>query len=106
MSGYNDIQLNAAGMGWISKTGMTKFGLRSSLDIDIDDPTGYESVAVISSEFVEGEDYSPRLVVSYKYSTTSVPTLSQWGMIAMGILLAAALVWSVRRRWVVSAGKS
>jgi len=35
-----------------------------------------------------------------------VPTISQWGMIAMGILLAAALVWSVRRRWIVSAGKS
>ncbi len=106
MSGYNDIQLNAAGMGWISKTGMTKFGLRSSLDIDIDDPTGRENVAVISSEFVEGEAYSPRLVVTYAYPTTSVPTLSQWGMIGMAIVLAAALVWSVRRRWVVSAGKS
>jgi len=105
MSGYNDIQLNAAGMGWISKTGMTKFGLRSSLDIDIDDPTGYENVAVISSEFVEGEAYSPRLVVTYGYTTTSVPTMSQWGMIGMGILLAAFLVWSVRRRWVTGAGK-
>lgn len=39
-------------------------------------------------------------------STSAVPTISQWGMIGMGILLAAALVWSVRRRWVVSAGKS
>jgi hypothetical protein len=106
MSGYNDIQLNAAGMGWISKTGMTKFGLRSSLDIDIDDPTGYENVAVISSEFVEGEAYSPRLVVTYGYTTTSVPTMSQWGMIGMAIVLAAFLAWSVRRRLVVSANKS
>jgi len=105
-SGYNDIPLNAAGMGWISKTGMTKFGLRSSLDIDIDDPIGYESVAVISSEFIEGEDYSPMLVVNYAYPPTSVPTLSQWGMIAMAIVLAAFLVWSVRRRLVVRAGKS
>ena len=36
----------------------------------------------------------------------AIPTLSQWGVIAMGILLAAALIWSVRRRWVTSAGKS
>lgn len=37
---------------------------------------------------------------------SAIPTLSQWGMIAMGILLAAALAWSVRRRLVVSADKS
>ena len=34
---------------------------------------------------------------------TGVPTLTQWGMIAMGILFAAFLIWTVRRRWVVSA---
>jgi hypothetical protein len=39
-------------------------------------------------------------------STAPVPTMGQWGMIGMGILLAVALVWSVRRRWVVSADKS
>jgi hypothetical protein len=105
-SGYNDIQLNAAGMGWISKTGMTKFGLRSSLDIDIDDPTGYEDVAVISSDYGGGSDFYPKLVVTYEYPPTSVPTLSQWGMIGMAIVLVAALVWSVRRRWVVSTDKS
>ena len=35
-----------------------------------------------------------------------VPTLTQWGMIAMGILFAAFLIWTVRRRWVVSADGS
>ena len=35
---------------------------------------------------------------------TGVPTMSQWGMIAMGILFAALLIWSVRRRWIVRAG--
>jgi hypothetical protein len=41
-----------------------------------------------------------------EYAPSAVPTVSQWGMIGMAIVLAAALVWSVRRRWVVSAGKS
>ena len=46
-----------------------------------------------------------------KVETTStapaaVPTLSQWGMIGMGILLAAMLVWSVRKRRIISVGKN
>ena len=35
-----------------------------------------------------------------------IPTLSQWGMIGMAIVLAAFLVWSVRRRWITSTDKS
>ena len=34
-----------------------------------------------------------------------VPTLSQWGMIGMAILFAALLIWSVRRKWLVSASR-
>lgn len=45
------------------------------------------------------EPYTP-------YAPSAVPTLSQWGMIGMAIVLAALLAWSVRRRLVVSAGKS
>ena len=108
MTAYFDIQLNADGIGWISKTGMTKLGLRSSRDINAnaDFPNAREILSVLSSQFVDGEAYSPKLVVTYYIPPTSVPTLSQWGMMAMGMLLAAALVWSVRRRWVISAGKS
>jgi len=40
-----------------------------------------------------------------EYATSAVPTLSQWGMIGMTIVLAAALIWSVRRRWVTGTGK-
>jgi hypothetical protein len=76
---------------------MTIFGLRSSRDINIDQPTGNE---VISLYLLETD-----LVVTY-YLPASVPTLSQWGMIGMAIVLAAFLAWSVRRRWVISAGKS
>ena len=105
-SGYEDIPLNAFGIGWISKTGMTKLGLRSSRDITNAEPSTIELVGVHSYEI--GDRYRPRLVVTYYElpSPSAVPTLSQWGMIAMGIILATALVWAVRRRWVVSAGKS
>ncbi len=34
----------------------------------------------------------------------AVPTLSQWGMIGMGILLAALLFWSVRKRRILGVG--
>jgi len=34
-----------------------------------------------------------------------IPTTSEWGMIAMGILFATALVWSVRKKWVTSTDK-
>jgi len=102
---YNDIPLNVAGMGWISKTGMTKLGLRSSRDITATVPSGHEQVGVYPSESAGGVGYRPMLVVSYEYNMASVPTMSQWGMIGMAILLATALVWSVRRRWVTGTGK-
>ncbi len=41
-----------------------------------------------------------------EYAPSAVPTLSQWGMIGMTIVLAAFLVWSVRRRLFVSGGNS
>jgi hypothetical protein len=122
-SGYNDIPLNAAGVGWISKTGMTQFGLRSSRDIAATAPSTGEWVAVYSHE--QGVGYRPQLNVSYDTAPptltrtptptitpippptpTDVPTLSQWGMIGMGILLAAFLVWSIRRRLVVRTDKN
>jgi len=105
-SGYNDIALNTVGMGWISKTGMTKFGLRSSSDITTTAPSDHVHVGVHPSDPNGGVGYRPMLVVSYVYPTASVPTLSQWGMIGMAIVLAAFLVWSIRRRWLVSTDKS
>jgi len=48
-------------------------------------------------------------VGAYEYippPPSAIPTVSQWGMIGMAIVLAAFLAWSVRRRWVVSADKS
>jgi hypothetical protein len=37
---------------------------------------------------------------------TAVPTLSQWGMIGMITMFAAVLIWSIRKRWIISANKS
>jgi hypothetical protein len=104
--GYNDIHLNAIGMGWISKTGITKFGLRSSRDIYANAPSGGEEILVSSND--RGVGYRPILVVTYYElpSPSPVPTLSQWGMIGLAMVLAAFLVWSVRRRWVTSTDKS
>ncbi|MDR9459511.1 MAG: IPTL-CTERM sorting domain-containing protein, partial [Dehalococcoidia bacterium] len=108
VSGYNDIPLNPTGMGWISKTGMTKFGLRSSREIASIVPRGYEAINI--NQYEEGVGYQPRLVVSYDTAAPTptippppspVPTLSQWGMIGMAIVLSVALVWSIRRRLVV-----
>ena len=99
----NDITLNAEGIEWISKTGWTNFGLRGSGDIAGIAPSGTESVGFLSTDNGEHE---PELVVTYYVPPASVPTLSQWGMIGMAIVLAAFLVWSIRRRWVISAGKS
>ena len=62
---------------------------------DSDTPQGQDP-AVDEDVFVQSQPPLP----------SAVPTLSQWGMMAMGMLLAAALVWSVRRRWVISADKS
>jgi hypothetical protein len=54
---------------------------------------------------IHGLAYSPPTPTPTP-SPAPVPTISQWGMIGMGILLAAALVWAIRRRWVVSTDKS
>jgi len=100
--GYNDIPLNETGLGWISKTGITKLGLRSSRDIAAIAPTTpkHECVEVWASE--EGEGYQPKLVVTYTPPLApfppSVPAINHWGIVAMITLFAGFLVWTVRRR--------
>jgi hypothetical protein len=32
-------------------------------------------------------------------ATTSIPTLSEWGLAALSLLLAAMVAWQGRRRW-------
>lgn len=68
-----DITINAAGLATISKTGVTKWGLRSSRDISDTTPklngeSSYnEEIQVWTSEEAESGDgsYRPKLVITY-----------------------------------------
>ena len=62
---------------------------------------GTGGVSTFPGDVLQGELYG-----LCEYAPASVPTMSQWGMIGMALVLAAALIWSVRKRWVNIAGKS
>jgi len=69
---YNDKALNATGMGWINKTGTTKFCLRSRGDIEDLEPNGGNWVDLYMNE--QGAGYQPKLVVTYSVAKTSSDT--------------------------------
>ncbi len=62
INGRNNITLT--NHSWIQKSGMTKFCLRSSRDINGTTPTGKEYVDVYSRE--KGTSYAPRLIIHYR----------------------------------------
>lgn len=65
---YNDLTLNATGLGNISKTGITKFGTRHSFDTSNTEPTGNNDAFCYTSDNT-GTSSDPKLVVTY---TTSI----------------------------------
>ncbi len=75
-SAYNDIVLNAIGLAAISKTGTTKFALRSSIDIGDTPPTIDEFVSIWANE--KGSGFQPKLVITY-VTTADLSTLWQEG---------------------------
>ena len=103
-SSYNDIPLNETGMGWISKTGISKFGLRSSREIAAIAPTTQEVVTIYPYE--RGPGYQPRLVVTYTtapppvggeaYPVNKISALAP--LIAVAVLVAGGLSWYAFRR--------
>jgi hypothetical protein len=66
----NSIELNATGISAISKTGWTKIGMRSTLDINNTTPTGVNTLRTRNSEYT-GTTYDPYLSVTYTVSLTN-----------------------------------
>jgi hypothetical protein len=66
-SAYNDWTFNATGISNVSKTGVSKFGLRCSGDIDNVEPTPATANANLNSNFADtaGTGNDPKLVVTY-----------------------------------------
>lgn len=62
-AGYNAFTLNDTGIGWINKTGITKFCFRLKGDIEDDVPTGLNRTYWFSSE--KGGDFRPKLEITY-----------------------------------------
>jgi hypothetical protein len=60
---YQDITMNATGLTWITKTGVTKLGFISSLDLNSTDPTARSNANELCSADQSGTTCDPKLVV-------------------------------------------
>ena len=72
-SAYSSIDLTAEGLAQIVRSGITKFGVRSSLDIAGTAPANGGYVQIWSSE----SDHRPYLEVTYTLSSIPAPDLTQ-----------------------------
>ncbi len=81
-SGYVDIDLNSTGLAWISKTGITKLGLRSSRDIysqSPNSPAGEQYLEYVAFYDIDnGGEYPPKLTITYTSSGFDIlpPTIT------------------------------
>ena len=76
LAAYNDFTLDATGRGWISKTGITKLGIRYRKDyIDTashtSTPTSGQSDTRFSAADTAGTSQDPKLVVTYSTASFS-----------------------------------
>jgi len=74
---YNDFTLNSTGIGWISKTGISSFGMREGHDVE-DHPIESGGSNKINRLYIRWADYSgttsdPKLVVEHSFPP-AVPT--------------------------------
>ena len=68
ITGYNDFKLNAAGKAAISKTGITKLGIRNAnYDVAEIAPTweSGETAQMVAWAVEKGDGYEPKLVITY-----------------------------------------
>ncbi len=70
---YLGFQLNSTGLGWISKTGVTKLGIREGHDLDNVAPTDPSDGISVYTADNTGTSNDPKLVVVYSISP-DVPT--------------------------------
>lgn len=78
-SGYNDFALNATGIAAISKTGITKFGVRNTSDNDNAEPTWSSGAkSEISGNYAEatGTSTDPKLVATHDTTTSTTTSTS------------------------------
>ena len=87
---YNNITLNATGRGWISKTGSTLLGLRSSRDISNTTPSGREYAGVWSANRT-GTTYDPKLTITYYVDVTLTPPPG-WLTVGSGTPIAGVIL--------------
>ncbi len=76
LGGYNDFSLNSAGLAAISKTGVSKFGVRNSNYDAANSAPPWSSLAICYVRFSQAEagaGYKPKLVVTYKPQSTRSP---------------------------------
>ena len=129
---YTDSEINSAGETASWKIVVCNIGDATVYSIDVTDTNGndfgapfdlnpgncttffYDKVMYIdtvNTACAEGVDEAGALVgpvcdpAQVRIPSHHVPTLSQWGMIGMAILFAALLIWSVRRKWLISASR-
>jgi hypothetical protein len=62
---YLELTLNSAGKAGISKTGLTKLGLRFDADISNGTPTYNDGVSALEIQMVENASNKPELVITY-----------------------------------------
>lgn len=67
LSGYNEFELNAAGLAAINPSGITKIGFRDNYDVANTKPTGVPNLSGTMMTFYTSENvtYKPELVVTY-----------------------------------------
>lgn len=114
ITGYNDFTLNAAGLALISKTGITKLGIKDYYYDLLGNTPAYSAskTSYVWSWMAEkGTTYRPRLVVTYHVSTlptvtTQAANSSQGGFTGNGTIVSTGGLDCTRRGFCYYQGTS